>query len=131
MLAEAHHAVGDTQAALGTVEAALQLTHDSGEAYWDAELTRLKAVYLLETDPANRALAEELLQGALADATRRGAVSLALRAATTLARLQPVPDSLGAALAAVEGGAGTADVREARDLLDSLSPNALEAEEVP
>jgi class 3 adenylate cyclase/tetratricopeptide (TPR) repeat protein len=131
MLAEAHHAVGDTQAALGTVEAALQLTHDSGEAYWDAELTRLKAVYTLECDPAAGALAEELLQTALADATRRGAASLALRAATSLARVRPAHEPLAAALAAVEGGAGTADVREARELLYSLSPNALEAEEVP
>jgi class 3 adenylate cyclase/tetratricopeptide (TPR) repeat protein len=135
-LAEAYHAVGDTQAALGTVEAALNLSSEIGEPYWDAELMRLKAVFMLAAEPEARAPAEALLRAALADATERGAASLALRAATTLGRrlaadgrgadAQPI---VASALAAVDGGEDTADVREAHDLIDSLSPNALE--EVP
>ena len=39
-LAEAHHATGDTRAAHGTVEAALGLSRERGEPYWDPELMR-------------------------------------------------------------------------------------------
>jgi class 3 adenylate cyclase/tetratricopeptide (TPR) repeat protein len=125
-LAEAHHGSGDTQAALGTVEAAMSLTQEIGEPYWDAELMRLRAVFLRVLDPDSGALAEELLRSALADATRRGAGSLALRAAVTLGE----PAAVATALSAVQGGEETADVREAHQLIDSLSTDALEAKEV-
>jgi class 3 adenylate cyclase/tetratricopeptide (TPR) repeat protein len=123
-LAEAQHAVGDTQAALGTVEAALTLCQETGQPYWAAELMRLKAVFTLALDPGAGAVADELLRAALADATGRGSASLALRVATTLGD----PRALRATLAAIEGGADTADVRAAHQL---LSNQALEAEEVP
>jgi class 3 adenylate cyclase/tetratricopeptide (TPR) repeat protein len=135
-LAEAHHAAGDTQAALGIVDAALALGRELGEPYWDAELMRLKAKFMLAGDPHAGATAEQLLHAALADATNRGAASLALRAATTLgerlAEQGRGADALPAvvsALAAVEGGEDTADVREARQLIENLSTNALEAKE--
>ena len=96
-LAEAHHASGDTPAALGTVEAALNLSREIGEPYWDAELMRLKAVFLLAEDPEARAPANELLRAALADAKRTGAASLALRPAVTLGD----PAAVAAALSAV------------------------------
>jgi hypothetical protein len=85
---------------------------------------RLKAVFTLALDPAAGAVADELLRAALADATGRGSASIALRVATTLGD----PPAIRAALAAVEGGADTADVRAAHQL---LSNQALEAEEVP
>jgi class 3 adenylate cyclase/tetratricopeptide (TPR) repeat protein len=136
-LAEAHHAAGDTQAALGTVDAALGLARELGEPYWDAELMRLQAKFVLAADPGAGATAEQLLRAALADATDRGAASLALRAATTLGELLAEQgrgtDALPAAtsaLAAIEGGEDTADVREAQQLIDSLSTNAIEAKEV-
>jgi tetratricopeptide (TPR) repeat protein len=125
-LAEAHHASGDTPAALGTVEAALNLSREIGEPYWDPELMRLKAVFLLSEDPEARAPANELLRAALADAKRTGAASLALRTAVTLGD----PVAVAAALSAVEGGEDTADVREARQLIESLPTDALEAKEV-
>ena len=87
---------------------------------------RLKAVFLLAEDPEARAPADELLRAALADAKRRGAASLALRTAVTL----DDPAAVAAALSAVEGGEDTADVREARQLIDSLPTDALEAKEV-
>ena len=116
-LAEAQHAIGETEAALGTVEAALKLSSDVGEPYWDAELMRLKAVFLRAEDPNAAPVARELLRAALAEATDRGAGSLALRAATTLGD----PAAVAAALAGMQGGEETADVREARQLLDDLS----------
>jgi predicted ATPase len=133
-LAEAHHAVGDTPAALGTVEAALDLSREIGEPYWDAELMRLKAEFMLAAEPGTAAQAEALLRAALADATERGAAALALRVATTLGRLlaangrgDDARSAVASALAAIEGGSETADVREARQLIDSLSTTALEA----
>jgi hypothetical protein len=124
-LAEAQHAIGDTGAALGTVEAALRLADEAGQPYWDAELMRLKAVFLLE-DPTAGAAADQLLRAALAEATGRGAASLALRVATTLGE----PAAVSAALGAIEDGADTADVRHARQLLDRLPTNAVEAKEI-
>jgi class 3 adenylate cyclase/tetratricopeptide (TPR) repeat protein len=131
-LAEAHYAVGDTQAALGTVEAALNLSGEIGEPYWDAELMRLKAVFMLAAEPGTAAPAEALLRAALADATERGAAALALRAATTLGRVlaadgrgDAARPAVASALAGIEGGLETADVREAHDLIDSLSTNAV------
>jgi class 3 adenylate cyclase/tetratricopeptide (TPR) repeat protein len=112
-LAEAHHAVGDVEAALGTVEAALNLSRDTRESYWDPELMRLKAVFLLAADPKAGAQAGELLRAALADATGRGAASMALRVATTLGD----PTVVKAALASIEGGGDTADVREAQTIV--------------
>jgi tetratricopeptide (TPR) repeat protein len=136
-LAEAHHVAGDTQAALATVDAALALGRELGEPFWDAELMRLKAKFMLADDPDAGAAAERLLRAALADATGRGAASLALRAATTLGELLAQQGRSGAALpavaaalAAVEGGQDTADVREAEHLIESLSSDALEAKEV-
>ena len=104
-----------------------------GEPYWDAELMRLKAVFMLAADADGRA-ADDLLRAALADATERGAASLALRAATTLGQrladqgrgAEALP-AVASALAAVEGGEDTADVREAQHLIDSLPTNGLEA----
>jgi hypothetical protein len=116
-LAEAHHAIGDTQAALGTVDAALRLTAEGGQPYWDAELTRLKGVFTLAADPAAANAARELVRAALADATARGAGSLALRAATTLRD----PAAVTTALAGIEGGEDTADVRDAHRLLEDMS----------
>jgi class 3 adenylate cyclase/tetratricopeptide (TPR) repeat protein len=125
-LAEAHHAAGDTQAALGTVDAAMKLSREIEEPYWDAELMRLKAVFLLAEDPAAAPAATDLLRAALADATGRGAAAFALRAAVTLGDRA----AAAAALSVVAGGEDTLDVQEARHLLDNLPSDALEAKEV-
>ncbi|MEA2400402.1 MAG: hypothetical protein QOK00_805 [Thermoleophilaceae bacterium] len=136
-LAEAHHAAGDTQAALGTVDAALALGRELGQPYWDAELMRLRAKFMLAQDPAAGAAADDLLQAALADATSRGAAGLALRAATTLGqrladqgRSADAQLAVASALAAVRGGEDTADVRDAHELIASLPTDALEAKEL-
>ena len=71
-LADAHHAAGDSRAALTTVEAALRLSRDLDQPYWDAELLRLKAEFMLAINPGARMRAERLLREALADASGRG-----------------------------------------------------------
>jgi tetratricopeptide (TPR) repeat protein len=126
LLAEAHLAVGDTDAAAGTVEAGLNLSRETGESYWDADLLRIKAECLRATDPDAGGAAEDLLRTALADANGRGAATLALRAATALGDQA----AIRSALAAMEGGDDTADVRNARRLIDSTTAT-LETEEVP
>jgi class 3 adenylate cyclase len=136
-LAEAHHAAGNSGAGLATVDAALQLSRQRGQPYWDAELMRLKAEFLLALDPGEGMRAETLLREALADATERGAAALGLRAATTLARrladggrAAEAQDTLAAALALIDGGEDTADVRDARAVLNELPVDTLEAKEL-
>jgi predicted ATPase len=136
-LAEAHQAAGDTRSALATVEAALKLSRELGQPYWDAELMRLKAEFLVALDPGATASAEQLLRAALADASERGAAALALRAATSLARQLAdhgrggeVRSFVVAALEAIEGGDDTFDVVTARALVDSLPMDIVEAKEL-
>jgi class 3 adenylate cyclase len=136
-LAEAHHAAGNSSAALATVDAALQLSRERGQPYWDAELMRLKAEYLLVLDPGAGMRAETLLREALADARDRGAAALGLRAATALGRrltddgrTAEAQDTLITALAVIDGGEDTADVRDAHAVLNHLPVNTLEAKEL-
>jgi class 3 adenylate cyclase/tetratricopeptide (TPR) repeat protein len=136
-LAEAHHAAGDSAVALTIVDAALQLSRERGQPYWDAELLRLKAEFLLAVDPGDGERAEALLREALADASDRGAAALGLRAATALGRrlagdgrAEEALGTLGTALAVIDGGEDTADVRDARAVLNELSVNTLEAKEL-
>lgn len=136
-LAEAHHAAGNSGGALATVDAALQLSRERGQPYWDAELMRLKAEFLLALDPDAGTRAETLLREALADATDRGAAALGLRAATSLGRrladdgrAAEAQNTLTTALAVIDGGEDTADVRDARAVLNHLPVNTLEAKEL-
>jgi hypothetical protein len=136
MIAEAHHAAGDTTAALGIAEAGLKLSREYRQPFWDAELMRLKAEFMLALDPGDLR-AETLLREALSDAKQRGSAALALRAASSLARQRSsrvrtseTRAELVAALAAIEGGEHTADVHDARALLDQLSMDTLSAKEL-
>ena len=128
-LAEAHHATGDTRAAHGTVEAALGLSRERGEPYWDPELMRLKAEYLTAMDPNAGTRSDTLLREALAEANQSGAMGLALRVATSLGRRLAVEGRTSeakavaaAAIAAVTGGNETADMHDARALLREGAP---------
>jgi class 3 adenylate cyclase/tetratricopeptide (TPR) repeat protein len=136
-LAEAHHASGDSQAALATVDAALNLSNELGQHYWDPELMRLKAEFLMTLEPGAGERAEALLRDALTDATRRGAAAHALRAATALGRrlgeqgrAAEARGTVATALAAIEGGEETADVRDAHQLIDGLPTTILDREEL-
>ena len=74
---------------------------------------------------------------ALADASERGAAGLALRVATTLARQladhgrgEEARGAVIAALEAIKGGEDTSDVVTARELVDSLPTDIVEAKEL-
>jgi len=97
------------------------------ERRWEAELYRLKGVFLLAQAEAKSSEAEACLQQALTIARRQYAKSLELRAAMSLARLwqqQSKGDETRALLAPVYGwfteGFDTADLQDAKALLDEL-----------
>lgn len=100
------------------------------EVWWHAEQHRLRAELLLLA-PGNEAEAEAVLRGALDIARDQGARSLELRAATSLARLlrrlgraAEGRELLGGCYAWFGEGFDTADLREARELLEDLEQDA-------
>jgi predicted ATPase len=98
-----------------------------GEEYIAAEIDRLEAL-LLENEQSPAEIVEEHLTKALTIARRQGAHLLELRTATTLARVPAQKGELRKAvdlLAPVYGwfteGFDTADLKEAKALLDQLA----------
>jgi adenylate cyclase len=107
----------------------------TGERYHEPEIHRLHAeVVLAEFDadavpPAARETAEALLHRAIDCAHRQGARTLELRATTSLARLHRSRSSgreararLADLLACFTEGFDTADLQEARQLVDGERP---------
>ncbi len=82
LIARAEAQLGQTQAALRTLDAAQSIAEQRDERWWDAEIARLRGEYLLAADPAG---AERELQQALDTARAQGALALELRAASLLA----------------------------------------------
>jgi predicted ATPase len=135
LLAEAYALDGQVEAGLEALAAALDLVHTRGLRVCEAEVYRLRGALLLaqhspgQTPPATRVEeAAACFQQALALARQRQAGALELRAATSLARLwqqQGRREAAHALLAPVCGwfteGFDTADLREAKALLDELS----------
>jgi DNA-binding winged helix-turn-helix (wHTH) protein/predicted ATPase len=135
LLAEAYALDGQVEAGLEALAAALALVHTRGLRVCEAEVYRLRGALLLaqhgpgQTPPATRVEeAAACFQQALALARERQAGTWELRAATSLARLwqqQGRREAAHALLAPVYGwfteGFDTADLREAKALLDELS----------
>jgi class 3 adenylate cyclase/predicted ATPase len=103
------------------------LVEQHEERFWEAEIHRLRGVLLLRQTMPQPEEAETWLQRALDVARRQEAKSLELRAAMSLARLWQQQGKRTAAhdlLAPVYGwfteGFDTADLREARAVLDAL-----------
>ena len=127
LLAEGYGVAGQVDDGLGALAEAFALTEASGERGWEAELYRLKGE-LLAQQPACRLMeAEACLQQALDLARRQEAKALELRAALSLARLwqgQGRCDEARTLLVEIYDwfteGFDTADLREARGLLESL-----------
>jgi predicted ATPase len=97
------------------------------ERYWEAEVYRLRGVLLLQQPGASQAEAEAWVQRALDVARRQEAKSLELRAAMSLSRLWQQQGKQAEArelLAPIypwfTEGFDTADLQEARALLDTL-----------
>ena len=127
-LAEAHGRVGEIETALEKIADALALIEISGERHREAELYRLKGELLHKRDDPNPAEAEACFRHAIEVARRQEAKMFELRATMSLARLlagQGRPDEAHAMLAEIYNwfteGFDTADLKEAKALLDELS----------
>jgi predicted ATPase len=117
---------GQPEQGLATLDEALALVEETDERYCESELHRVRAELLLMQD--EDAEAEASLQHAIEVARRQSARSWELRATTSLARLwqqQGKTDEAHRILAEIYGwfteGFETADLREARALLEELS----------
>ncbi len=125
-LAKAYGQVGKIGKALDLLDEAVGLVDISGERCWEAELHRLKGELLFMKE--EQAEAEVCFERALDVARRQRARSWELRAAMSLSRLWLWQDKRDEARALLQGiygwfseGFGTADLVEARALLDVLA----------
>jgi TOMM system kinase/cyclase fusion protein len=116
------------EAGLHLLDEALTLVEKHGECWWEAEIHRLKGVFMLQQAVPDAKQAEGYLQQALATASRQQAKSLELRAAMSLSRLWQQQSKRAEArelLAPVYGwfteGFDTVDLQEAKALLEELS----------
>jgi TOMM system kinase/cyclase fusion protein len=128
MLAEASATTGEAEAGLRALAEAVETMQSTGERHHEAELYRLQGELLLACAAEPHAQAEACFQQALVVARRQQAKSLELRAAMSLSRLwqrQGRRHEARQLLAEVYGwfteGFDTADLQEARALLDELS----------
>jgi class 3 adenylate cyclase/tetratricopeptide (TPR) repeat protein len=132
--ADALLAVGKPEAALASVVAGLKAVEKAGGAPLEAELHRLRGeVLLVGAGPPSEA--EAAIEQGIDVARRQNAKSWELRAATNLARLrrqQGRREEAVALLAPVYAwfteGVDTADLKEAKALLDKLTEPAIAAE---
>jgi predicted ATPase len=128
LLAEAYGMAGQIDKALATVTEALAAVDTSREFIWEANLHRLRGELLLVRARDQQAEAEACFQQARAVACRQQAKSLELRAATSLPRLwqgqgrrQDAYDLLAPVYAWFTEGFDTADLQEAKALLEELA----------
>jgi predicted ATPase len=120
--------LGHTENALQALAEAHTLAEQHEEHWWEAEIHRLRGILLLQQPETPQAEAEACFQRALDVARRQAAKSLELRAARSLACLWQQQGKRAEAydlLAPVYGwfieGFDTADLQEARALLDALA----------
>ena len=132
--ADAQLAIGKPEAALASVAAGLEAVERTGGAPLEAELYRLRGEALL-AGAGTASQAEAAMQQGITVARRQNARSWELRGAMSLARLrrqQGRPQEAVALLAPVFGwfteGFDTADLKEAKTLLDELTEPAIAAE---
>jgi predicted ATPase/class 3 adenylate cyclase len=128
LLAEVSAHLGHPEDGLQTLAEGHTLVEQHEERWWEAEVYRLRGVLLLQQTVAQLEEAEAWLRRALDVARRQEAKSLELRAAMSLARLWQQQGKRAAAydlLAPIYGwfteGFDTADLQEAKALLDELS----------
>ena len=128
LLADAYRQATEHAHGLRAVEEALAVASESGERFWEPELYRLKGELLLS--PATKAMneAQTWFDRAIEIARKRGAKSLELRAATSLACLwqsqgkrEEPRDLLAPTYEGFTEGIDTADLKDAKALLVQLS----------
>jgi tetratricopeptide (TPR) repeat protein len=132
--ADAQLAIGKPEAALASVAAGLEAVEKTGGSAAEAELYRLRGEALL-AGAGTVSEAETAIEKAIDVARRQNAKSWELRGAMSLARLrrqQGRPQEAAALLAPVLAwfteGFDTADLKEAKTLLDQLTEPAIAAE---
>ena len=132
--ADAQLAIGKPEAALASVAAGLKAVEKTGGAPLEAELYRLRGEALL-AGAGTVSEAETAIEQGIDVARRQNAKSWELRGAMSLARLrrqQGRPQEAVALLAPIYGwfteGFDTADLKEAKTLLDKLTEPAIAAE---
>jgi predicted ATPase len=127
LLAEAYGEDGHPEAGLNALDEALAVVDDTEARFFEAELYRLKGTLLLRQSVPDAAQAETCFRQALSIARHQQAKSWELRTATSLARLwqrqgqrQEARDLLTPVYEWFTEGFDTADLREAKQLLDEL-----------
>jgi class 3 adenylate cyclase/predicted ATPase len=125
-LAEGHARLGEVEEGLARVAEALDLVEKTGERYYEAEIHRLKGELLWMHGNGREAEAE--CKQAIKVARGQKAKSLELRATVSLSRLWKEQGRREEAREMLEGiytwfteGFDTADLKEARALLEALS----------
>jgi predicted ATPase/DNA-binding winged helix-turn-helix (wHTH) protein len=143
MVAEVHQTLGRPAEGLSAVTEALLTAQQAGRHYWQAELHRLTGVLTLRAGASpgrDAGDAESHFLQALEIARRQRARSLELRAAASLSRLWADQGKGREAHALLSGvyawfteGFDTADLREAKSLLEELGRSSLgeQAEQSP
>jgi len=128
LLAETYGAASQPDAGLRLLDEAHAVIDSTQERFYEAEVHRVQGALVLAQAADQHALAETCFQHALAIARRQQARSWELRAAMSLARLWQQHGKRAEAhglLAPVYGwfteGFDTADLQEARALLDELT----------
>ncbi len=128
LMANVQAAAGQPLEALATIDQTFQAAEETGQHYSDSELCRLRGEFLLMCKESDAGVAEECFREALDIARRQQAKSWELRATMSLARLLANlgrRDEARTILAEIYGwfteGFDTADLKEARALLDQLS----------
>jgi predicted ATPase len=118
---------GMTDEAMTTLARGIGAAEASGELHWLAELHRLKGEFLASLPSPRISDAIACIRQAIEIAVRQGALSLELRAATSLCRIsessvekEKAANQLKSVYARFEEGLDTADLREARSLLDEV-----------
>jgi predicted ATPase len=128
LLAEALALAGKIEEGLAVLDDALAKVAVSGEKGWGAEIHRLRGELTARLPRPAQAKAEDSFRTALAIAHEQGTRGYELRAATSLARLWreqgrrgEARDLLAPVYAWFTEGFDTADLKEARRLLDELA----------
>ncbi|MGI8552176.1 MAG: hypothetical protein ACR2PL_15545 [Dehalococcoidia bacterium] len=88
LLARAHHLAGRCEPGMAVLARAIEISNQTDERYYRAELPRLRGELLLSISPANAAQAESEFRLALEIAREQRAKLLALRAPMSLYRLR-------------------------------------------
>jgi class 3 adenylate cyclase/predicted ATPase len=128
LLAEALALAGKMEEGLAALDDALAKAAVSGERGWSAEIHRLRGVLTARLPHPDPVKAEESFRTALAIAREQGTRGYELRAATSLARLcreqgslTEARDLLAPVYSSFTEGFDTADLKEAKALLDQLA----------